>query len=226
MCEKYVKHSWCGSHVTNHLMCKIADNEFSTYFRETGSLLGHHLPCFSRINFPCYPISLRQGGEDKLLWAPSKEGKFNVCSFYNVLISHVSNPFLWKSIWQTKVPSSVAFFAWTVSLGKDLTIDNMRTKDTLLLFIGTTCVREVGESMDHLLLHCKMASAWWSIFLVRLGWLGLDHVLKNNVSFWLLRRVRWEPTLKCYGKCFPLASYGVFGGKCTVEILGVVLVQK
>lgn len=171
MCEKYVKHSWCGSHVTNHLMCKNADNEFSTYFRETNNLLGHHLLYFSRISFPCYSISLRQRGEDKLLWAPSKEGKFNVCSFYNVFISHVSNPFLWKSIWQTKVPSRVAFFAWTVSLGKDLTIDNMRKKDTLLLFIGATCVREVGESMDQFLLHCKMASAWWSIFSVSLAWI-------------------------------------------------------
>lgn len=33
--------------------------------------------------------------------------------------------FPWKSIWKAKVPSKVAFFAWSAALRKILTIDNL-----------------------------------------------------------------------------------------------------
>jgi hypothetical protein len=38
--------------------------------------------------------SLRRESEDKLSWSPFKRGLFDVRSFYNVLISRESNPFL------------------------------------------------------------------------------------------------------------------------------------
>jgi hypothetical protein len=34
--------------------------------------------------------------------------------------------FPWKSIWKAKVPPRVAFFIWTSSLGRILTMDNLR----------------------------------------------------------------------------------------------------
>jgi hypothetical protein len=43
------------------------------------------------------------GGVDKIWWVSNKKRKFEVRSFYNILISHVSFPFPWKSIWRTKV---------------------------------------------------------------------------------------------------------------------------
>jgi hypothetical protein len=50
---------------------------------------------------------------------------FGVRSFYNVLIPHVI-PFPWRCIWQNKVPLTVAFFAWSATLDKILTIDSLR----------------------------------------------------------------------------------------------------
>ena len=55
-------------------------------------------------------------------------GKFEVRSFYNILISNVNFPFPWKSIWHTKAPPRVAFFVQSAALGKILTLDNLRKK--------------------------------------------------------------------------------------------------
>ena len=38
------------------------------------------------------------GGVDKIWWVPNRNGKFEVRSFYNILISNASSPFPWKSI--------------------------------------------------------------------------------------------------------------------------------
>ena len=47
-----------------------------------------------------YSYSL--GGEaDKIWWVLNRKGKFEVRSFYNILISNVSFPFPFKSIWLT-----------------------------------------------------------------------------------------------------------------------------
>jgi hypothetical protein len=48
----------------------------------------------------------REGEEDKLWWAPSYKGKFDIRSFY-ILACKEASPFPLKSTWRTKV----AFFA-------------------------------------------------------------------------------------------------------------------
>jgi hypothetical protein len=56
---------------------------------------------------------LRREGEDKLWWVPSKRWLFAGKSFYSVMGSNDVFHFTWKSIWITKVPLRVAFFAWS-----------------------------------------------------------------------------------------------------------------
>jgi hypothetical protein len=51
---------------------------------------------------------------------------FEVRYFYKVLIPNVDSPFPWKSIWKTKVPLRLTFFAWIASLEKILTLDILR----------------------------------------------------------------------------------------------------
>jgi hypothetical protein len=114
------------------------------------------------------------GGVDKIWWVPSRKGKFEVRSFYNILISNVSFPFLWKSIWRTKAPLRVAFFVWSTAFGKILTLDNLRKKNMVLINRCGMCKRD-EESIDHLLLHCKCAQFLWNAFFfsVVLAWHGL-----------------------------------------------------
>jgi hypothetical protein len=50
------------------------------------------------------------------------KGKFDVRSFYKTLACKEAIHFPWKSIWQTRVPLKVTFFAWTVAQGKILTL--------------------------------------------------------------------------------------------------------
>ena len=50
-------------------------------------------------------------------------------SFY-----HPSLPsFPWRMVWQLKVPPRVAFFSWSVSLGKILTTDNFHKRRIIVL---------------------------------------------------------------------------------------------
>jgi hypothetical protein len=50
------------------------------------------------------------------------------------------------------------FFAWSVALGKILTVDNLRKRHVIIVDRCCLCKRN-GESMDHILLHCDMAFA-------------------------------------------------------------------
>ena len=95
-------------------------------------------------------------GEDRMWWIPSRKGKLEVRSFYRILASKDFIPFPWKSIWRTKAPSRVTFFAWTAALGKTLTLDNVWKRG--IVVINQCCMCELeGESIDHLFLHCGVA---------------------------------------------------------------------
>jgi hypothetical protein len=125
-----------------------------------------------------YSIRSRREGEDKLWWTPSRKGTFNVKSFYKI-ITYKNNPsFPWKSIWWTKAPSRVAFFVWLASLGKILTLDNLRRRQVIVVNRCCLCKLD-GESVD--LLHCEVARALWNTILSQFG---LSQVMPNNVVAW------------------------------------------
>jgi hypothetical protein len=66
-----------------------------------------------------YSYRVRREDEDKLWWVLQKKGCSCVSSFYRVLVCNDGILFSWKSIWWTKVPLRVAFFAWSAALEKD-----------------------------------------------------------------------------------------------------------
>jgi hypothetical protein len=113
---------------------------------------------------------------DKIWWVPNRKGKFEMRSFDNILISHVSFPFPWKSIWCTKAPQRVAFFVWSAALGKILTLDNLRRKN---MFLINRCGMD-EKSIDHLLLHCECAQFLWNAFFTHfdLAW-AMPHGVVN-----------------------------------------------
>ena len=99
-------------------------------------------------------------------------------SFYKAVFDLDHEMFPWKSIWRTKVPTRVAFFGWIAALGKILTHDNLR-KQNIVVVEWCYMYKKNGESVDHLLLHCKMVSALWhSIF----RWFGLHWVMPGRVK--------------------------------------------
>ena len=71
-------------------------------------------------------------------------------------------------MWQSKVPPRVAFVSWSTALGKILTTDNLRKRSIIDLDRCYMCKR-CGESVDHLLLHCPIASELWSLVFCLFG---------------------------------------------------------
>jgi hypothetical protein len=52
------------------------------------------------------------------------------------------------------VPWRLAFFVWFAALGKILTLDNLRTRNVVVVEWCCMC-KKSGESIDHLLIHCE-----------------------------------------------------------------------
>jgi hypothetical protein len=125
-----------------------------------------------------YSQQIRHGGEDKICWTPLKRKNFEVKSYYKMRINvePVEGP--WKSIWKSKAPPRVAFFVWTATLGKILTMDNLRKKNIIVTEWCCMC-KKSGESIVHLLLHCEVAMEVWNMVCQLFGvmWVMPDSVM-------------------------------------------------
>lgn len=82
-------------------------------------------------------------------------------SYYQVLSNDVRSYLPYKSIWKVKAPSRVAFFVWTVVLGKTLTLNNLRKRNVIVMEWCCTC-KKYEESINHLFLHCEFATGLWN----------------------------------------------------------------
>jgi hypothetical protein len=153
-----------------------------------------------------YSCKLREDGGDKLWWVPSRKGGFEVKSFYRALSGHGSISFPWKSIWRSKAPPRVAFFAWTAARGKILTLDNLSRRGLVVVNRCWLCEADV-ESVDHLLLHCRVARALWDAFFSRFGlcWVMPSTVKDLYASWWTGGRSRsavvWKMVPLCIMWC-------------------------
>jgi hypothetical protein len=76
---------------------------------------------------------------------------------FSVLIPHVYNHFPWMSIWQNK--ATLSGFLYLVShFGKILTFDNLRKWQIIVVDWCCMC-KKSRKTVDHLLLHCEIASS-------------------------------------------------------------------
>jgi hypothetical protein len=115
-----------------------------------------------------YSHRVRRKGVDKLWWVPSQKGRFDVRSFYRVLGCKDDASFPWKSIWRTKVLLKVAFFVWSATLGKILTMDNLRKRHIIVVDRCWMCKRN-EEFMDYLLIIVRLSAPYRMLFSAALG---------------------------------------------------------
>ena len=99
---------------------------------------------------------------DRLRWNLSKNGDFDIHSFYNRLRDPLPIIFPWKGIWKVKAPQRISFFVWTATWDKILTGDNLRGRGFDFIDWCIMC-RCNGETVDHLLLHCEKTYHLWSL---------------------------------------------------------------
>ena len=162
-----------------------------------------------------YGVSVRGLGEYKMCWKSIGEKGFTVRDYCNLLVGSNDYFFPWKSIWKQKIPYRVAFFVWTVALGKCLTIDNLRRRKVWILDWCYMCKCN-GESVDHLFLHCPVAMDMWAMVF---GLFGVSWVMPQSVVGLL---ACWQGSFGRHRNgyiwlWFPIAYCGAFGWR---EIIG------
>jgi hypothetical protein len=105
---------------------------------------------------------------DCLKWVPSKKGVFRVKSFFGSMMCAGGTRFPWKCVWRSQAPLRAAFFTWSAALSRILTLDNLRKRNLIIVDRCCLCKRD-EESVDHILLHCDLASALWNNIFSRFG---------------------------------------------------------
>ena len=93
-------------------------------------------------------------------WNLKRNGKFDIQSFYNKIRGTSLSKFPWKGIWKVKIPKRVAFFLWTATHGRILTLDNLMLRRLPLANRCCMCYCS-AESVDYLLIHCPVAYSLW-----------------------------------------------------------------
>jgi hypothetical protein len=167
-----------------------------------------------------YTHKIRSEGEDKMCWNPVRKKSFEVKSYYKVLSSPIQSYFPWKSIWKVKVPPRVAFFVWTATLRKILTLDNLRKRNIIVMEWCFMC-KSFGESIDHLFLHCMVATELWRTILQIFGveWV-MPWSVKDMLGSW--RGQKGNQTLIPIWRMAPLCLMCVFGGNEMHAVLKIV----
>uniref|UniRef100_A0A2N9I4J4 Reverse transcriptase domain-containing protein n=1 Tax=Fagus sylvatica TaxID=28930 RepID=A0A2N9I4J4_FAGSY len=127
---------------------------------------------------------------DCVRWKLRHNGEFDVKSFYHALDVKLDIKFPWKAIWRVKAPRRVSFFLWSAAWGRILTCDNLMRRGYIMA--GWCCMcRHDGESGNHLLIHCTMASDLWHLILRSFG---VIWVFPSNIADLLFG---W---FNCFGK--------------------------
>ena len=117
----------------------------------------------------------------------TKNGDFNIHSFYHKLHGSSSVVFPWKGIWKVKTPRCVSFFVWIAAWDRILMGNNLQVRgfDFVDWCIMCHCC---GETMNHLLLHCGKAYRLWS-FIFRI--FGISWVPSHSMTDFLFSRWNW-----------------------------------
>jgi hypothetical protein len=71
----------------------------------------------------------------------------------------------------------MAFFTWSATPGKILTIDNLKNRHVIVVNKCCLCKRN-GQAVDQLLLHCKVACALWNAIFIHFG---MSWVMPNQM---------------------------------------------
>jgi len=146
---------------------------------------------------------------DSLKWGNSEKGIYTVKEGYHKLCS--SNAMIdqwpWKLIWKTRLPPKIKCFTWTTLKNAILTLDNLNRRKLQLVNRCFMCLNSL-ESVNHLFLHCPVATALWKMFISIAGisWI-LPQSVKEVVGSWSLREVdspikkTWQMIPSCIFWC-------------------------
>lgn len=102
---------------------------------------------------------------DRLRWRHSSEGSFTVNKLYQRENSIMQEEELkiWRNIWKNIAPTKVKCFTWLVVKKACLTNEVLQKKRRAVITRCFLC-NEIGETNNHLFLHCKFTAQLWNLF--------------------------------------------------------------
>ncbi|CAN4116899.1 unnamed protein product [Withania somnifera] len=102
---------------------------------------------------------------DRLKWGNSRKGRYTGKLGYHNLCSRNSmiDKWPWKLIWKTRLPIKVICFSWIALHNSCLTQDDLSKKKFQLANRCYFCHKHT-ERVNHLQLHCSVASDLWNMF--------------------------------------------------------------
>ena len=151
-----------------------------------------------------YSKRIRPLIEDKILFKGARNDAFSVSSMYRVLECFPQVAFPSRSIWNSVVPPRMGFFAWEVSRGKVLTLDQLKRRGRALANRCFLC-EEDEEDINHLLIHCKRPECSGTFCCRLLVQVGLFRP-QSSQCFFLGEELRWVKNEKTFG-LLPLYAY-------------------
>ena len=121
--------------------------------------------------------------KDKLLLKGSSNGKFSIRTMYRGLDLSPKIDFPFRSVWNSVVPSKISFFAWKASWKNMITLDQLKRRGRAVANKCCLCEKE-EETIDHLLIHYKIARMLWDLFLTIVGtsWVFLHSVIHTFLA--------------------------------------------
>jgi hypothetical protein len=169
-----------------------------------------------------YSMNPCSGATYSVVWTPSSRHGFAVKNYYTILSSPNSEEpgsFPWKSIWKVKAPPCIAFISWATTLGRILTVDNLRRQGFQL--INRCCLCNKNEEAIHFLLHCEFSVDIWHLVLISFGvsWVTPGNVPQLLHCWKFLGHGHSRETI---WKVIPTLLIGAFGEKETVGSLRIV----
>uniref|UniRef100_A0A0V0I1Q5 Putative ovule protein n=1 Tax=Solanum chacoense TaxID=4108 RepID=A0A0V0I1Q5_SOLCH len=83
----------------------------------------------------------------------------------------------WKHIWKAKIPYKVSCFVWILAREAVLIQDNLMKRGITICPRCCLC-GETTETVNHLVLHCKITGQVWRMFLA-LRSINMDNAWKD-----------------------------------------------
>ena len=131
-----------------------------------------------------YGLKIRPTGEDKLSLKNAIDKGFSVKSMYKGLDDSPALEFPHRLVWNSVAPPKTEVFAWEAAWGKVLTMDQLKRRGMTFANRCFMCEEE-EETIDHLLIHCKIAKMLWDLILsiVGISWVFLNSVLHTLLAW-------------------------------------------
>ena len=117
----------------------------------------------------------RPTGVNKLSLKNSMDKVFSVKSMYKGFDVSPALDFPHGLVWNPVAPPKTGVFAWEAAWGKVLTLDQLKRHGITFANRCFMCEEE-EETMDHLLIHCKIAKMLWDFFCQLLGLIGFSRI--------------------------------------------------